>query len=565
MKKVTLILLFSLWIYPVITFSQVPNKLKYQAVIRNSIGELISEQLVGVKISILDQSISGEVLYSEEHSQSTNEYGVINLEIGSGSNPSSDFTLISWGLNDKFLKLEVDINGGTSYSTIGTSQLLSVPFSLYAQKALEIDKDVLYFTDTDTLFAVKDREGNVVFAVFPDGAKVFVNEQSKVSVGGFAVSGRSPTKETEYNIFQVSPDSTVIYINNLNKGTVGGFAVSGRSPTKLGLKNYFNVSGDNTPIIIDPSEPKVVWFPKKEAFWVGRVLIEDPDSVGFNSFAVGYEAIAKGNNSQSLGYQTKARGNFSTAIGYKTQANGVGCFAVGGEERNVIGVATGKHTIASGIASFALGLGAYANGIANTSIGLRSNATGTFASTAFGVFAQALETRATAIGYGSVASAEQSLAIGVSDTASAYNSVAMGVGSKASGIASVALGSFLESNSNGSFVVGQLNKTYAVNSGWNITEPLFVIGNGYLNPLFPGDFSQAIHQNALTVLKNGNMGIGVDNPERTIHIKDVMLLSPIVNPQITDPLYEPQEGEIYFDIDDKKLKVFDGTNWQSCW
>jgi len=544
-------------------FSQVPESINYQAVLRNNTGELLNNQNVTIRISIIEGSAGGTVVYREQQSKITNNFGVVEIQIGNGTSDIGTFSLINWGILTKFIKIE--INTGSGFINMGTSQLITVPYSMYSKKAKTIDNEVLYFTESDTLFAVKDREGNVVFAVFPDGAKVYVNEQSKASVGGFAVSGRSPTKETEYNIFQVSPDSTVIYINNLEKGTVGGFAVSGRSPTKLGFKNYFNVSGDNTPIIIDPSEAKVVWFPKKEAFWVGRVLIEDPDSVGFNSFAVGYEAIAKGNYSQSLGYQTRARGNFSTAIGYKTQANGVGCFAVGGEERNATGVVTGKHTIASGIASFALGLGAYANGIANTSIGLRSNATGAFASTAFGVFAQASATRATAIGYGSVASAEQSLAIGVSDTASAYNSVAMGVGSKATGIASVALGSFVESNSNGSFVVGQLNRTYAVNSGWNSIEPLFVIGNGYLNPLFPGDLSQAIHQNALTILKNGNMGIGVDNPKRTIHIRDVMLLTPIVNPQITNPLYEPQEGEIYYDINEHKLKVFDGATWQSCW
>ncbi len=626
--------LFTLMVFVVLgviaAYSQVPEKINYQAVIRNSTGELVASQNVGIKISILNETSTGSVIYSEEHTAATNAYGQVAIEIGAGTNPSSDFSAIDWSTSDKFLKLEVDIAGGTSYIPIGTSQMLSVPYALFANSANFADSarvtgvsnvsfadsarvagmaytasiadvlgsDGVYSTNTDTLFVVKDHSGNVVFAVFPDGAQVIVNESTKGKVGGFAVSGRSPSKSVDENIFTVTADSTRIYVtdttaakgkvggfavsgrspskgtvndllqitgdstiifidNDPAKGKVGGFAVSGRSPSK-GIANYFNVSGDNTPIIINPSESRVVWFPRKEAFWAGRVLIEHPDSVGLNSMAIGYEAIAKGNNSQSFGYQTRARGNFSTAIGYKTQANGVGCFAVGGEERGVDGTATGVNTIADGTASFALGLGANASGIANTAIGLRSSATGNFASTAFGVFAKATATRATAIGFGSVASAEQSLAIGVADTASAYNSMAMGVGSRASGIAAIALGTFVEANITGSFVVGQLNDPFGTSDNWNTADPLFVVGNGIFG--IPGVLSTAVKSNALTILKNGNMGVGINTPQRKVHIKDVLRLEPrIVAPS------NPSEGDIYYDSTVNKLMVYDGTIWQACW
>lgn len=645
MKK--LFILIALVLLGIITtYSQAPEKINYQAVIRNSTGELVTSQDVGLKVSVLNEISTGSVLYSEEHIAATNAYGQVAIQIGDGTNPSSDFNAIDWGVSDKFLKLEVDIDGGTSYIPVGTSQMLSVPYALFANNtdsatvagmaysannasiadvavsagnadnasfadsarvagmaytasiADVLGSDGVYSTNTDTLFVVKDHTGNVVFVVFPDGAQVIVNESTKGKVGGFAVSGRSPSKAIDENILtvtvdstriyvtdttaakgkvggfavsgrspskgtvndllQITGDSTIIYIDNdAAKGKVGGFAVSGRSPSK-GIANYFNVSGDNTPIIINPSESRVVWFPRKEAFWAGRVLIEHPDSVGLNSLAIGYEAIAKGSNSQSLGYQTRARGNFSTALGYKTQANGVGCFAVGGEERGVDGTATGVHTIADGTASFALGLGANASGIANTAIGLRSSATGNFASTAFGVFAKATATRATAIGFGSVASAEQALAIGVADTASAYNSMAMGVGSKATGIAAIALGTFVEANTTGSFVVGQLNDPFGTSDNWNTADPLFVVGNGIFG--IPGVLSTAVKSNAFTILKNGNMGVGVNSPQRSVHIKDVLRLEPrLVAPS------NPSEGDIYFDGVDKKLMVYDGTIWQACW
>lgn len=556
-----LVIILSISIYN--SAAQVPDKINYQAVIRDSEGKLIANQNVSIRLSIINETIDGSTLYAETHTVKTNVYGQINIILGDGNVSSGVFYEIDWGNGDKFLKIDLDETGGSAYTPIGVSQLLTVPYSYYSKKAdsaevaKKLDEEVLYFTSTDTLFAVKDRDGNIVFAVYPDGAQVYVNESKKGNVGGFAVTGRNPGKagEIEYNVFQVSPDSTTVYINDFGKGSVGGFAVTGRNPGK-GFSNFFNVNGANTPIIIDPSKSRVVWFPRKEAFWAGRVLIQHPDSVGSNSLAVGYEAIAKGDNSQSLGYMTRARGNFSTAIGYKTQANGPGCFAVGGEERGIDGTATGVNTIADGLASFALGLGANASGIANTSIGLRSSATGNFASTAFGVFSKATATRATAIGFGSVASAEQSLAIGVSDTASAYNSMAMGVGSKATGIAAIALGSFVEANTTGSFVIGQLNIPFGTSDLWNTNDPLFVVGNGIFG--IPGVLSTAIRSNAFTILKNGNVGVGIDNPQRAVHIKDVIRLEP----RLTAPL-NPSEGDIYFDGIEKKLKVYDGTQWQT--
>jgi len=555
MKKLIYLILFIL-IASFSSYSQVPEKLNYQAAVRNASGEVIANQSVDIRISIIDSIMGGDVLYRENQTKTTNDYGVVNIAIGDVASDMGDFSLIDWGVNSKYLKIEVNIGAGLV--DMGTVQLLSVPYALYASSATNLGDAKVYSTSTDTLFVVKDNAGNVVFAVFPDGAQVYVDESAKGKVGGFAVSGRNPNKAVISDIFKVTPDSTRVFFNETVKGKVGGFAVSGRNPNKAVSSDYFNVSGENTPIIINPSKASVVWFPKKEAFWAGRVLIEHPDSVGQNSMAFGCEAVAKGSNSQSLGYQTRARGDFSTAIGYRTQANGTACFAVGGEERGVDGTATGVNTKAEGLASFALGLGANASGIANTAIGLRSNATGDFASTAFGVFSKATATRATAIGFGSVASAEQSLVIGVSDTASAYNSMAMGVGSKATGIASIALGSYVEANSAGSCVIGQFNQVQGTGDIWNLVDPLFVIGNGFFG--VPGDFNTAVRKNALTILKNGNMGVGIDIPQRTVHIKDVMRLEP----QAVEPS-NPQEGDIYFNGVDKKLMVYDGTIWQACW
>ncbi len=292
-KLINLILLVLLASFN--NFSQVPEKINYQAVIRNSTGALVVSQDVGLKVSILNETSTGSVLYSEEYIVATNAYGQIAIAIGEGANVSGEFSTIDWGVNAKFLKLEVDINGGTSYVPVGTSQILSVPYALYANDAglakvadlaysaefanasdisgfaenanftdsarvagMAYTADVLgsngvYTTSTDTLFVVKDHDGNVVFTVFPDGAEVIVNETAKGKVGGFAVSGRSPSKAVDVNILSVTTDSTRIYVNDTvnAKGKVGGFAVSGRSPSKSLNTDILFVTADSTRIFVN--------------------------------------------------------------------------------------------------------------------------------------------------------------------------------------------------------------------------------------------------------------------------------------------------------------------------
>jgi len=247
-KKTIFILLICLFFLQ--AKSQVPEKFNYQGILRNSSGELIENTNISVKLSILAGSATGEVKYSESHSVSTNDFGQFSVQVGGGSVLSGAFSEIDWS-EQMYLKTAVANPAGGSYTEMGVVQLISVPYSLYSNKAKVLDNNALYFTDTDTLFAVKDHNGNIVFAVFPDGAKVYVNEVVKGSVGGFAVSGRSPTKiGTETDYFLVTLDSTRIYVNDSisTKGSVGGFAVSGRSPTKGVSSDYLFVTKDSTRI-----------------------------------------------------------------------------------------------------------------------------------------------------------------------------------------------------------------------------------------------------------------------------------------------------------------------------
>ncbi|AWH86052.1 hypothetical protein HYN59_13435 [Flavobacterium album] len=130
MKK---ILLSALLLLSAITFAQGPQGISYQAVAFTSGGNPVVNGTVGIRISILDNSATGTVVYSETHSKPTNAQGLFNLNIGQGTAVTGTFSAISWGVNTKFLKVEVDPAGGTSYSITGTNQLMSVPYALYAQ------------------------------------------------------------------------------------------------------------------------------------------------------------------------------------------------------------------------------------------------------------------------------------------------------------------------------------------------------------------------------------------------------------------------------------------------
>jgi len=132
MKKFspTLFLLFlSLCIY-----GQSPEKMSYQAVIRDASNTLVTNQSIGMQISILQTTITGTTVYAETHTVTTNLNGLVSLEIGTGST-SDTFSTIDWSAGPYFIKTETDPTGGSSYTITGTSQLMSVPFAMYAKSS----------------------------------------------------------------------------------------------------------------------------------------------------------------------------------------------------------------------------------------------------------------------------------------------------------------------------------------------------------------------------------------------------------------------------------------------
>mgnify|MGYP000101824190 FL=1 len=135
MKKFALLCLLIISCNFGITNAQTPQSMAYQAVARDSSGNTISNQTVGLRFTIRDASASGTIVYRETQSAVTNLLGLFTVSIGQGSPVIGTFSSINWATGAKYIQVELDPAGGTTYLDMGTQQMMSVPYALYAESA----------------------------------------------------------------------------------------------------------------------------------------------------------------------------------------------------------------------------------------------------------------------------------------------------------------------------------------------------------------------------------------------------------------------------------------------
>jgi len=218
MKKIILlgVIIYTLFI-PKIK-AQIPSGFNYQAVIRSSDGNLMQQSDVSIRISILQGITATSVIYTETHAAQTNSYGLINLVIGEGQT-SDNFSSIDWSNSPYFIKLEVDLNDGSGYVEIGTSQLLSVPYALHA-KTVENDQ----VNDADN-----DPENELqVLSISND--TIYLTQGSFVKLPASSVPQQ----------FSVSEFGDTLYLSNGNSIVIPGISVYNFNYPKLGV--YFEES-----------------------------------------------------------------------------------------------------------------------------------------------------------------------------------------------------------------------------------------------------------------------------------------------------------------------------------
>jgi hypothetical protein len=210
---VAVILTATLW-------AQAPQKMSYQAVIRNSSNALVTNTQVGMRISILQGSTTGTSVYTETQSPTTNANGLASIEIGGGAG----FSSINWADGTYFIKTETDPTGGTTYSITGTSQLLSVPYALHSKTAESITGTI---TETDPIYT-GSQAANITSA---DITKL--NNLSGVNSGDQDLSGLATT-------------SAVTTALNLKVDKETGKGLSAHDYTNADSVKVSNLSGTNT-------------------------------------------------------------------------------------------------------------------------------------------------------------------------------------------------------------------------------------------------------------------------------------------------------------------------------
>ena len=296
--------------------AQVPRKFNYQAVVRTAQKELVTDQDVGFRLSILEGTANGSPVYVETQHVTTNAYGIANFTIGDGSLVSGAFENIPWGEEPCFLKVEVDPAGGSVYEHVGTTQLVSVPYAVYSANLSSPTRKFTIQENEDhpvdsALFEVRNAEGQTVFAVYPEGTRIFIlDEDAKGKKGGFAVGGYSrATKGETSEYMRVTPDSVRIYINNdPGKGKKGGFAVGGYSRTsKSSEPDYLSVFTDSIRFHVgyNPSKGRA------GGFAINGISRESGESVTYlfltpENYFIGEES---GRNNTT--------GQYNTFIGYR--------------------------------------------------------------------------------------------------------------------------------------------------------------------------------------------------------------------------------------------------------
>lgn len=175
-----------------------PNLFNYQGIARNASGSPLSSKTISLRISILDSIITGTPVYVETHGTTTSSFGLFNIAIGGGTVVTGHMDSIKWGENNKFIKVEMDTAGGTSYITISTTQLLSVPYALYARHsgtsginitAFQPDICNVKVDSVDTVYKkIKDIG---TFTTYSTGSKVQIDLQTAAyissGIGSFVI------------------------------------------------------------------------------------------------------------------------------------------------------------------------------------------------------------------------------------------------------------------------------------------------------------------------------------------------------------------------------------------
>jgi len=191
--------------------AQIPQAIKYQTVVRGSTGEILPNQYIGLQFSIHDGSSSGTIVYQEKHYITTNQFGLGNLEIGTETPIIGTFPSIDWEVGLKFLEVELDPTGSSGFTSMGTTQLVSVPYALYAETSSQDGDWTISGNDLYTSLP-----GNVGIGTTTPSAKMDI----KSSGDGYTLlNGQASTGTSYFSFYEQGSNDITFHMAPDGAGT----------------------------------------------------------------------------------------------------------------------------------------------------------------------------------------------------------------------------------------------------------------------------------------------------------------------------------------------------------
>lgn len=241
MKKLKkLFAIFFLILITGFAVAQSPQAFNYQAVARNAVGHVLPDQAVGVRVTLHQNSEAGDVVYSETFTTTTNEFGLMTLSIGNGTPITGDFSTIIWSDYEYWMQVEMDMNGGSSYSNMGTSKLLSVPYAMYARTSEPSTIGIIPEASFNAGYSYQPSTTGVVEWSGPRAILTITSPLQKVLVTANVVMGASATAGTGlylYTAFGLTSETTPTVFG------AGSYGLSCPANTRLTYSTTGIISG----------------------------------------------------------------------------------------------------------------------------------------------------------------------------------------------------------------------------------------------------------------------------------------------------------------------------------